>query len=310
MSSFKKLSKSDVSVVQYPANKQWNIASSSFSSYLKIYQGSNITGAFSTSETTTADNQYQRLIYSQINQLYYQTYISPLNTSSLANSIYYESASQQRPTASYFIYNDKKELIKNYPTGVNETVQVISVNQNVYGNKILPTTFIMSSSVYFIVDDGYGNLVDLRGDIDRYININYFDYEGYFVENVVTPENYIGNIFYAQGLAVITNQELSTAPETNGWQISFKNEHTIYEHEVRCLVKESDFNLSYNPSLITGSYTGSVLRDFATGSDFYTYATALGLYNDNNELLAVAKFGKPMLMSPDTDMTFVVKYDT
>jgi len=168
----------------------------------------------------------------------------------------------------------------------------------------------MSSSVYFIVDDGYGNLIDLQGETDRYININYFDYEGYFAENVITPENYIGNIFYAQGIAVITNQDLSTAPETDNWQISFKNEHIIYENEVRCLVKESDYNLSYNPSLITGSYTGSILRNFATGSDFYTYATTLGLYNDNNELLAVAKFGKPMLMSPDTDMTFVVKYDT
>jgi hypothetical protein len=97
---------------------------------------------------------------------------------------------------------------------------------------------------------------------------------------------------------------------SGSFTLSFKNEHTIYEHEVRCLVRESDFNLTYNPSIVTGSYTGSVVRDFATGSDFYTYATSLGLYNDNNELLAVAKFGKPMLISPDTDMTFVVKYDT
>jgi hypothetical protein len=96
---------------------------------------------------------------------------------------------------------------------------------------------------------------------------------------------------------------------TGSFNISFKNEYTIHENEVRCLVKESDFNLSYNPTLVTNYESGS-LKDFATGSDFYTYATTLGLYNDNNELLAVAKFGKPMLMSPDTDMTFVVKYDT
>ena len=88
-----------------------------------------------------------------------------------------------------------------------------------------------------------------------------------------------------------------------------KNEQPIYEHEVRCLVKESDFNLSYNPTL-TVNYASGSLKGFATGSNFYTYATALGLYNDNNELLAVAKFGKPIMMSPDTDMTFVVKYDT
>ena len=96
---------------------------------------------------------------------------------------------------------------------------------------------------------------------------------------------------------------------TGSFSVSFKNEYTIHEHEVRCLVKESDYNLSYNPTLVTNYESGSV-KDFATGSDFYTYATTLGLYNDNNELLAVAKFGKPMLMSPDTDMTFVVKYDT
>jgi len=96
---------------------------------------------------------------------------------------------------------------------------------------------------------------------------------------------------------------------TGSFSVSFKNEYTIYEHEVRCLVKEIDYNLSYNPTLVTNYESGSV-KDFATGSNFYTFATTLGLYNDNNELLAVAKFGKPMLISPDTDMTFVVKYDT
>ena len=116
---------------------------------------------------------------------------------------------------------------------------------------------------------------------------------------------------------------------TGSFTVSFKNEHIIYENEVRCLVEESDFNLSYNPTLLasgsqyivtsgsqaSGSVyilTGSIdstIKDFATGSTFYTYATTLGLYNDNDELLAVAKFGKPIMMSPDTDITFVVKYD-
>ena len=96
---------------------------------------------------------------------------------------------------------------------------------------------------------------------------------------------------------------------TGSFTLSFKNEHTVYENEIHCLVKESDMNLSYNPSLINGSYTGGVLKDFATGSVFHPYATAIGLYNDDNELLLVAKFGKPMMISPHTDMTFVIKYD-
>jgi DNA/RNA endonuclease YhcR with UshA esterase domain len=96
---------------------------------------------------------------------------------------------------------------------------------------------------------------------------------------------------------------------TGSFNLSFKNEHIIYENEVRCLVQESDYNLSYNPTLLSGSYISGSVKDFATGSDFHPYATSLGLYNDNNELLAVAKFGKPIMISPDTDMTFVVKYD-
>jgi hypothetical protein len=91
--------------------------------------------------------------------------------------------------------------------------------------------------------------------------------------------------------------------------LSFKNEHVIEENEIRCLINESDFNLSYNPTIVTGSYTGGDVKDFATASYFTPYATQIGLYNDNNELLAIAKFGKPILISPDTDMTFVVKYD-
>jgi hypothetical protein len=124
-----------------------------------------------------------------------------------------------------------------------------------------------------------------------------------------------------------------TGQYSGSFQLSFKNEHFVYENEVRCVIQNTEFNLSYNPTLlVSGSQyitkklgsdeytlTGSIdntLKSFATGStlpsgSFFTpYATTLGLYNDNNELLAVAKFGKPILMSPYTDMTFVVKYDT
>lgn len=94
---------------------------------------------------------------------------------------------------------------------------------------------------------------------------------------------------------------------SGSFSVSFKNEHIIYENEVRCTIKESEFNLSYNPSLQSGS--NGDIQYFATGSNFSPYVTTLGLYNDSNELLAVAKFGKPLLISPDTDMTFVVKYD-
>ena len=286
MSSFKKLSKSDVTVVPYSANKYWTFTRSTSPTYSSINQGTNVSGLFSKNSDPVSNGQYERLVYNTINQLFYQSITSSLNTSSLASSIYYESASQQRPTSSYFIYNDNDNFVNNFPTNISETIQVLAINADVYGNKVLPNSILLTGTSINISDDGFGNLY-----------------------NTYSTKTHIGNIFYAQGMFVITNQSYQSL-FTNTFTLSFRNEHIIYENEVRCLIKESDYNLSYNPTLLSGSYISGSVLDFATGSYFHPYATSLGLYNDNNELLAVSKFGKPIMMSPDTDMTFVVKYDT
>ena len=103
---------------------------------------------------------------------------------------------------------------------------------------------------------------------------------------------------------------MPTINHTGSFTLSFQNEHIIYENEVRCIVKESDFNLSYNPTLVKGNYASGSLKGFATSASFEPYVTTIGLYNDENQLLMVAKLGKPMVISADTDMTFIVKYDT
>lgn len=89
--------------------------------------------------------------------------------------------------------------------------------------------------------------------------------------------------------------------------ISFKSEYIIYEQEVRCKVGENDFNFSNNPTII--SDTSGSIASFATGSEFAPYVTTVGLYNENSELLAVAKLSQAISLSSVTDTTFVVKYD-
>jgi hypothetical protein len=89
--------------------------------------------------------------------------------------------------------------------------------------------------------------------------------------------------------------------------IKFKSEYIIYENEVRCKIGENDFNMSTNPTITTDN-SGS-LRDFATSSFFAPYVTTVGLYNERNELLVVAKLAKPLPLSSTTDTTIVIKYD-
>tara|TARA_R110000772_G_scaffold66804_2_gene148596 strand:- start:837 stop:1142 length:306 start_codon:yes stop_codon:yes gene_type:complete len=90
-------------------------------------------------------------------------------------------------------------------------------------------------------------------------------------------------------------------------KLGFKNEHIIYENEIRCKVNENEFNFSHNPTLSTDN-SGSI-APFAKGPEFAPYVTTIGLYNNRNELLAVAKLAQAVPLSSVTDTTFVVKYD-
>jgi hypothetical protein len=121
---------------------------------------------------------------------------------------------------------------------------------------------------------------------------------------------------------------------TNITNIKFKNNHIVYENFVKCTIKDYEFNYSYNPTLLSGSQgvlteysssldgnivyinTGSngILKEEYTvsisGSEFSPYVTTVGLYNDANELLAVGKMASPMPLSSNTDVTFLIKWDT
>lgn len=57
-------------------------------------------------------------------------------------------------------------------------------------------------------------------------------------------------------------------------------------------VKNSEFNYTTNPSIIDDN--GSIIYSTLVNSP-QTYITGVGLYNDNNELLAVAKLSRPLL---------------
>jgi hypothetical protein len=189
MASFKRLSRSDVISVPYVANKNWVFEYCPYpenDQNIKILKGTNLISSFSSNHDPVTQGEYERLVYSQINHLFYQQYSSSnlnLNTSSLLSSLYYDGASQVRATGSYFNYNENPGLRKTFPTGANEGIRVLSISKNLYGEQILPYEFELSSSVYYIKDDGIGNLTDSKNS------------------NV-----HVGNIFYAHGLAVITNQ--------------------------------------------------------------------------------------------------------
>jgi hypothetical protein len=93
------------------------------------------------------------------------------------------------------------------------------------------------------------------------------------------------------------------------FRVFFDAESTIYQNEVRCQINENDFNYTLNPSANKAGTSGSYI-DAVTGSDFHPYTTVVGLYNDVDELLVVGKLSRPYPIPQNTDMTFIIRWDS
>jgi len=89
----------------------------------------------------------------------------------------------------------------------------------------------------------------------------------------------------------LNNQKLFNVI-VNGKQFALNSEETITSDFVFVRARNSEFNYSENPSYISGS-TGEVIYNYFINNP-QTYMTTIGLYNDSNDLLAVAKLSKPL----------------
>jgi len=52
-----------------------------------------------------------------------------------------------------------------------------------------------------------------------------------------------------------------------------------------------------------------IYNDYVTSSFFSPYVTTVGLYNNNQELLAVGKLAQPLPTSQTTDTTILINLD-
>lgn len=78
-------------------------------------------------------------------------------------------------------------------------------------------------------------------------------------------------------------------------------------------VKNRDFNYSNNPSYVFDGTDTIHAKGTIRNSDFITdpktYISTIGLYNDNNELVAVAKMSRPAVKSFDNELLIKVRLD-
>ena len=212
--SYKTLNSTDITLTSYIANKQWEVNNSALSSKgITVYIGENIpittTNPFTpASEVQTSNEEYRRLVYTSIKHLYYQNYISGSLTGQFFNSSSYFNY-EQSTLVSGTIRNltittgsNRNQNQKTYYDDISRwdavsslydtdtldphagsRIAVISIDKNIYGSGLSPNSVYISGSTYLIQDDGEGNMID------------------------TLDSTYIGNVFYSQGLIVVTNQD-------------------------------------------------------------------------------------------------------
>ena len=86
-----------------------------------------------------------------------------------------------------------------------------------------------------------------------------------------------------------------------------RNEEEVTSTFYYIRVKNADYNFSNNPTFTTGSL--GALRHNSMVNNPKSYVTTVGLYNDKQELLAVAKLSKPLIKSFDREALIKVKLD-
>jgi hypothetical protein len=115
--------------------------------------------------------------------------------------------------------------------------------------------------------------------------------------------------FAADGFNHITGSEISASADyirSRIYNVQFNNTTELNSTIYFCRANHHEFNYSSNPTYLSGSK----IRVKTQASDNpVSYITTVGLYGDDNELLAVAKLSEPLKKSSDTEYTIRTRLD-
>ena len=198
---------------------------------------------------------------------------------------------------------------------------IITIPHQYFGEKIKERSFKLtdlnntdnSSNNPIIIDDGHGNLYSTNA------------HHSQSTTNASSSDNYVGNVFYDKGLAIITETgswsgSVKYSDLATNYNLSFDSFNTIYSREYNVTLLPNEYNHTMNYSVrntLEGSSTpftlsSPYLASPFTGSGFQPYITTINLYQEGDELegpVIQAKLPKPIRKSDKINMRFKIKLD-
>jgi len=111
------------------------------------------------------------------------------------------------------------------------------------------------------------------------------------------------------GFNAITGSSIQTIADgvrNRVYNIQFNNTTELNSSIYFCRINHNEFNYSSNPTYVSGSQI--VVKDNADDTST-AYITTVGLFNAQNEMLAVAKLSEPLKKTPEDELTIRVRLD-
>jgi hypothetical protein len=168
---------------------------------------------------------------------------------------------------------------------------------NVVSGSINGGVYNPSNPVYFgLVYPDYGTIILDGKMMDQHVG---------FQTNVSSSSE--GNNHFILNKSISGSALFTDAGTGDPYGFIARNSEKVTSTHYFVRIKNAEYNFSNNPSYVTGSVGQIAQSTFI--SDPKTYITTVGLYNDSQELLAVAKLSKPLLKSFQRESLIRVKLD-
>lgn len=127
------------------------------------------------------------------------------------------------------------------------------------------------------------------------------------IESDTSASLNVMTLFRAMSASVSPNIHVPADIGRFSGSFAARNEETVTSTHYFVRIKNGEYNYSNNPTFTTGSVGDLRYMDFIDNPN--VYITTVGLYNDNNELLAVAKLSRPLLKNFDCESLVRIRLD-
>lgn len=253
------------------------------------------------------------------------------------------SAGENGKSPSSIIYGQYRTLVNGdentdfqFGTITPNSIFTVAVNRSRYKEKLLPGTMnliLTSGSTSLKLTDNSKSsttvsYVDAGRVFDLVSGSNGTPYSG---TGFTPASGSYGKFLPDVGVFILNGEAIKAAPANGGLGLTLdessnstsgsynivgltncltsftlQSEETVTSNYVFVRVRNGEFNYSTNPSIISGS--GELRYDVMINSP-QAYMTTVGLYNDNNDLLGVAKLSRPLLKDFTKEALIRIKLD-